>query len=71
MWHFTYKCRLCGQTFQPSGCSVEAPVLDALIGAAKGSHDESNTQLNRVHYCKKSSDMGIADLIGAKFTPDK
>jgi hypothetical protein len=68
MFNFTYKCRLCGATFSKSGTSNEQAAMDAMILAALG-RDEGERMV-RVHPCKPK-DYGIADLIGAKFTPDK
>lgn len=72
MFNLTYKCRMCGATFADSGCSKETVIMKALIGAAQGVPDETHTRLHCVHLCKDASKgMGIADLIGAKFTPEK
>lgn len=72
MYHFTYKCRLCGETYVSAGCSNETVVMKALIGAATNHPDDSGTSLHEVHACKDASkNWGIADLIGAKFTTEK
>lgn len=72
MFNLTYKCRMCGATFVSAGCSNETVVVNALIGAATDHPDDSGTSLHEVHACKDASkNYGIADLIGAKFTPDK
>ena len=68
MYHFTYKCRLCGATFSKSGTSKEQAAMDAIILASLGR--EGDVRMFRVHACN-TKDYGIADLIGAKFTPDK
>ena len=71
MYHFTYKCRLCGATYVSAGCSDRTQTAKAMIGAAQGYPDKSHTRLHEVHCCKTIQGYGIADLIGAKFTPDK
>jgi len=68
MFNFTYKCRLCGETFSKSGTSSEQAAMDAIILGSLG-RDEGERMV-RVHACNLK-DYGIADLIGAKFTPDK
>lgn len=68
MFYFTYKCRLCGETFSKSGTSNEQAAMDAMILAALGR--EGDVRMVRVHPCN-AKDFGVADLIGAKFTPDK
>lgn len=68
MFYFTYKCRLCGATFTNSGTSTEQAAMDALILATLGS--DTDARMTRVHACRPNG-YGIADLIGAKFTPDE
>lgn len=68
MFNFTYKCRLCGETFARSGTSNEQAAMDAIILASMDRDDD--VRMVRVHPCN-ARDFGVADLIGAKFTPDK
>ena len=68
MFNFTYKCRLCGETFSNSGTSSEQAAMDAVILATLDM--DTDAKMTRVHACRPNG-FGIADLIGAKFTPDK
>lgn len=70
MFYFTYKCRLCGENYVTATCADSTRTLQALIGATHQWPDKAHARLHEVHCCKTSQSYGIADLIGAKCTPD-
>ena len=71
MYHFTYKCRLCGVTFVPSTTNNEHTAMFAIMEACDERSTGREIAPHEPHRCLAAGDLGIADLIGAKFTPEK
>ena len=70
MYHFTYKCRLCGETFVHAGTRNEHTAMMAVIDACDEKSTDREVAPLEMHRCRAAGDLGIADLIGAKFTTD-
>ena len=71
MYRFIYKCRFCGEPFDPSGTSNDLIAMRVIMEACYPTVDETEVAMKALHRCRAAGDLGIADLIGAKFTPDK
>lgn len=70
MYEFTYKCRLCGETFVHAVTRNEHKAMRAVIEACDEKSTDREIAPLEHHRCRSAGDLGIADLIGAKFTPD-
>ena len=69
MYHFTYKCRLCGETFTQRSAKQKEDAITVIEELTWANRRETSVPLHEVHLCEE--DIGIADIIGAKFTPEK
>ena len=73
MFYFTYKCRMCGKMFRHTATDTKEEAVDALECSMRDSGRIISDQ--ELHWCDTNihgavTEIGIADLIGAKFTPD-
>ena len=73
MFYFTYKCRMCGKMFRATATDTKEEAVDALECSMRDSGRIISDQ--ELHWCDTNihgavTEIGIADLIGAKFTPD-
>lgn len=76
MYKFIYRCRLCGKSFRHTGASCRQDTVGILEETMWAERRDPSVPPKVLHWCETDNhgaviEMGIADLIGAKFTPEK
>ena len=74
MFEFVYKFRLCGQSFRNTGAGSRQNTV-GILEETMVQGRQTSVPDRVLHWCNIDkrgavTEIGIADLIGAKFTPD-